>query len=541
MKKVIAHELAKAQRAISVAEFFEKNRHLLGFDNKRKALLTVVKEAVDNALDACEEAKILPELKVELTELAEDRYRVVVEDNGPGIVPEQIPNIFGKLLYGSKFHRLRQARGQQGIGISAAVLYSQLTTGKPARILSKISPKADSWALEIMIDVQRNEPKIVSERRVVWQRPHGTRIELEVEGNYQKGSQSADEYLKETAIVNPHATIIYLTPKAEQLVFARSTSNLPKEPKEIKPHPYGIELGTLLKLAATTKARTLSAFLCGDFCRIGPGTAREICAKAGLSPKSKPGGLGSITGERLLRAISQTKIVAPPTDCISPIGSELLERGLKKEIAAEFYTSTTRAPTVYRGMPFAIEAALAYGGKLPSDRQITLLRFANRVPLLYQAGACAITKAVASTNWRSYGLSQSEGSLPVGPVVLAVHMASVWVPFTSEAKEAIAHYPEILHEVKLAVQECGRALASFVNKKRRVSSELQKKSYIERYLPHISGALAELLVLSQKERSRVESALKAILERSRKVEKLEVEKIDRSDALGLEVGNGSEE
>ena len=147
-----AIRMAEKQREISVAEFFEKNRHLLGFDNKRKAILTVVKEAVDNSLDACEEAKILPEISVELVEMSEDRYRVIVEDNGPGIVRKQIPNIFAKLLYGSKFHTMKQQRGQQGIGISAAVLYAQLTTGRPAKITSKISPKDPAHYFELHLD-----------------------------------------------------------------------------------------------------------------------------------------------------------------------------------------------------------------------------------------------------------------------------------------------------------------------------------------------------------------------------------------------------
>jgi len=111
-----ARSMAARQRDISVSEFFTKNRHLLGFDNPQKALLTAVKEAVDNSLDACEEAGILPDLEVEIAEVSENRYRVAVQDNGPGIVQQQVPKIFGKLLYGSKFHRLKQQRGQQGIG-----------------------------------------------------------------------------------------------------------------------------------------------------------------------------------------------------------------------------------------------------------------------------------------------------------------------------------------------------------------------------------------------------------------------------------------
>ncbi len=530
----IAHELAKRQKEVSVAEFFERNRHLLGFDNKRKALLTVVKEAVDNALDACEEAKVLPEVSIEIIDMQNERYRVIVEDNGPGIVKEQIPNIFARLLYGSKFHTLKQGRGQQGIGISAALLYAQLTTGRPARVTSKISPKDPAHFVELHIDTQKNLPHIVKSEIVQWKKEHGTRIELDIEATYQKGSQSVDEYLKETAITNPHVTIIYTTPKAEQMIFPRATQELPKQAKEIKPHPYGVELGILMKMMKNTESRTIQSFFMNDFSRVGAQTVKEICEKAAIAPNLHPDEINMQQAERLITAIRDTKIIAPTTDCISPITSETLEKGLKKEIPAEFYASVTRPPEVYRGMPFVIECALAYGGELPKEEQIKILRFANRVPLLYQGGGCAITKAIMGINWRPYGLSQSGNAIPVGPLVMVVHLASVWPPFTSEAKEAIAHYPEIIKEIKLAVQEVGRELSRYVGKKKRVNDQLQKKSYIEKYLPHVGGALAELLKLSDKEQNRINEALKEILEKTRHIEELEKEEFeDSDDRLGI--------
>ncbi len=425
-----AEELALKQRSISIAEFFEKNRHLLGFDNKRKALLTAVKEAVDNSLDACEEARVMPEVTVSLTELREDRFHLVVEDNGPGIVKNQIPQVFARLLYGSKFHKLAQSRGQQGLGISAAILYAQLTTGKPAKIVSRISPKKPAQYYELRIDVEKNTPQIVKEEEVTWQKEHGTKIEMELEATYQKGMQSVDEYLKQTAIINPHATIIYTSPKAEQFIYSRATEKLPPLPREIKPHPYGVELGLLMRMLASTTSRTLQSFLMNEFSRVGAETAKEICRNAALLPNQKPSELGREHAEKLVAGIKNTKIISPPTDCISPIGEELIEKGLKKEIAAEFYCSATRPPSVYRGNPFQIECGIAYGGQLPADQAVTVLRFANRVPLLYQQGACGITEAITETNWKSYGLQQSGNNVPVGPAVILVHMASVWVPFT---------------------------------------------------------------------------------------------------------------
>lgn len=523
----IAVELAKKQREISIAEFFEKNRHLLGFDNKKKALLTTVKEAVDNSLDACEEAKVLPEITVEITEMGNGRYRIAVEDNGPGIVKEQIPNIFAKLLYGSKFHRLKQARGQQGIGISASVMYGQLTTGRPAKIISKIGENHPAYEIEVKLDTAKNRPDIISQKEVSWHKNHGTRVEIDLEGDYLKGSQSVDEYLKQTAIINPHISIIYQPPKGEQMMFVRATEQHPGEPKEIKPHPYGVELGRLIKMLEYTEYRTLQAFLVNEFSRIGAGTAKEICQGSSLLPNTHPAKISREMAEKLIEAIKKTKIMTPPTDCISPIGKELLEKGIRKEVNAEFYTSTTRLPSVYRGNPFIIEAALAYGGSLADEQPAEILRFANRVPLLYQQGACAIAKSIMKTNWKAYGLKQTADSIPIGPCVMVVHIASVWVPFTSEAKEAIAHYPEIIKEIKLALQEIGRELGRYMAKKNRLSKELMKVDYISTYLPYVSEALQEILRLDEREKARLEKHLRVVLEKSRVVQKDELEELDK--------------
>jgi len=490
--QVIAEELSKKQREVSVAEFFERNRHLLGFDNKRKALLTVVKEAVDNSLDACEEARILPEIKIEIVELSENRFRISIEDNGPGIVRKNIPSVFARLLYGSKFHSMKQARGQQGIGISAAVLYAQLTTGRPARIISRISKTHPAHYFELKIDTSKNLPEIQKDEEVEWEPEHGTRVEMDIEANYLRGDQSVDAYLKETAIVNPHATIIYTNPKAEQLVFPRAVDQLPPEAKEIKPHPYGVEIGIMMKLLKRSDARTLGAFLMQDFSRVSNQTANEICQNAGLARDMKPAELEHAHIEQLMEGIKKTKIIAPSTDCIVPIGAELLEKGLKKEIPAEFYVSRSRSPDVYKGIPFVVEVALAWGGLQAKDKPVNLLRFANRVPLLYQQGACASFKSIVGTNWKPYGLGQSQGSLPVGPLTIVVHLASVWPPFTSEAKEAIAHYPEIIKEMKLALQEAGRELGKYVNRKKRAAAEQERINVFEAYIPVMAESLADL-------------------------------------------------
>jgi DNA topoisomerase-6 subunit B len=513
-----AASMAKKQREISVSEFFSKNRHLLGFDNPAKALLTTIKEAVDNSLDACEEAGILPDIRVDVDQLAEDRFRVAVQDNGPGIVKNQVPRIFGQLLYGSKFHRLRQSRGQQGIGISAAGMYGQITTGKPVVIVSRIARNKPAHHFEIQIDTRKNAPVVAVDREVDWNGvDHGTRVEIELEATYRKGTRSVDAYIQQTGLANPHLRLEYRPPKDEPVLYERAADELPKEPMEIKPHPHGIELGMLMKMLAETKSRNVRGFLTSEFSRVSPRVASEILAKAGIRENASPRTVRRNDVEALFKAVNQTKIMAPPTNCLSPIGEDLLVAGLKQEVEAAFYAASTRSPAVYRGNPFQVEVALAYGGKLPADEPITLYRYANRVPLLYQQGACAVTKAVIGTSWRSYGVQQSKGSLPIGPIVLMVHIASAWVPFTSESKEAIAHYPEILKEIKLGIQECGRRLGTFIRRGQREREAERKRSYIEKYIPHIGIALKEILGLSDKEEDRVVATLKDTLERARKM------------------------
>ena len=516
-----AVELAKQQRDISVSEFFAKNRHLLGFDNPSKALLTTVKEGVDNSLDACEEAGILPDVRVEIRQLAETRFQVAIEDNGPGIVRAQVPKIFGSLLYGSKFHRLRQSRGQQGIGISAAGMYGLLTTGKPIVITTRTAGGREAHHLELVIDTKRNEPKVKQDEVVPWDRPHGTRVEIELEGAYRGGQHSVDAYIRQISLANPHAQITFVPPKAEEHgaehVFPRVSDELPPDTAEIKPHPYGVELGVLMQMFRDTTARNLRGCLQADFSRVSARTADEICEKARVASSRRPSEITREEAEKVHAAIQATKIMAPPTDCIAPIGHELILRALQSEVQADFHAAISRRPSVYRGNPFLVEVGLAYGGNLPAEEPITLYRYANRVPLQYQQGACAVTKAVTATDWKAYQLQQPRGALPLGPMLLMVHIASVWVPFTSESKEAIAHYPEIVKEIRLGLQECGRQVGLWIRKRRREADEAKKRAFIEKYIPQVAIGLQQILGFDDGERGRVVTSLTDVLERSRRM------------------------
>ena len=724
----IAEELAESQREISIAEFFEKNKHMLGFDSGARGLVTAVKEAVDNALDATEEAGILPDVYVEITEVG-DYYRVVVEDNGPGITKEQLPKVFGKLLYGSRFHKREQNRGQQGIGISAAVLYSQLTSGQPAKITSRPKGQSAAQYFELIIDTDTNEPEIDVDETTTWDRPHGTRIELEMEAN-MRARQQLHDYIKHTAVVNPHARIELREPGPDDpWKFERATDELPAETSEIRPHPHGVELGALIKMLDATESYSVSGFLQGEFTRVGTKTAdslidafrdryygRELAwsppstrstvagatradvedaIEAAVANKGAaataafaegvaetvadhdhvarsdlvrivgnvadaveddtgrtfgstvrenavtaawtvvtagPDGAGdanagnrtagdvsagadgdeadtplvtdlyalvddatstrkddetvramaealarrvgdmagsafritrddlerlvddaaafveeqhdatfgetargnvveaawsrartvpddppkvrTVAGDRdaaadLLDAMRATDILAPPTDCLAPITAELVEAGLRKEYDADFYAAATRDAEVHGGDPFIVEAGIAYGGEIPAEGEIELLRFANRVPLVYQRGACATTDVVRSIGWRNYGLDQPGGSgMPNGPAVISIHVASTNVPFTSESKDALANVPAIEDEIELAVREAARELKSYLNKRRSMQQRREKRDVLGRILPEMADKVSEV---TGRSRPDIDGALARIM------------------------------
>lgn len=468
----------------------------------------MVKEGVDNSLDACEEAGILPEILISVKPTGIDRFKISIEDNGPGIVESKVPLAFAKFLVGSKFHRLRQSRGIQGIGIHGAVLYSQLTTGRPVKITASTGKEINVF--ELMIDVTKNEPKIISHSSQKnpnkW---HGIKIELETEGKYIERQQSISEYLKQTAIANPFAHIIFEGPDGK-IEFKKTVEQLPKQPKEIKPHPYGIELGILRRMLSNTKAKNIVIFLTKDFSRVGKRSAEQICKLAKVEFGRMPQQLMHEESERLHKAMQMVRLIAPPTDCLSPLGESLIAEGLKKELPAEYFVALSRPPTVYRGYPFQIEVGLAYGGGMPQNETCQLFRFANKVPLLYHKADCAITEAVAEVDWKRYGLQQSSGALPVGPLAVLVHFVSVWVPFTSEGKQAIATYPEIIKEVKLALQDAGRKLARFVSQKRRSRESQLRRELFEKYIPELAESLEKL---TGKQKQKIIEELEKIIKK----------------------------
>jgi len=493
----IAYDLAKKQREISVAEFFERNKHILGFGNPTRALVTSVKEGVDNALDACEESGILPDIYVEIKNPSEEECIVIVEDNGPGIIKQQIPHVFARLLYGSRFHAIRQSRGQQGIGISAVVLYGQLTTGKHAKIISKIQDDKPAVVAELAIDTNKNRGEVIHQEVMRWEKISGTRVEISIIADYKRGKRFVYDYLQSTSIVNPHARLILKEADGSEHVFERTSDTLPKKSVEIQPHPYGVELGTLIKMAKESKSRKIASFLKSEFSSMGDRTADAVCDEAKIDRNLNPTELTRDQLAALHQAFKKVKIMAPPTECLSPIGEMLIRRSLKsetQEISPEFIFTASRPPAVHSGNPFQVEVGIVYGGILPKDKPVKLLRFANRIPLLYQQGDCAITSAIESIDWRRYGLDQPSGNgIPIGPAIFLTHIASTKIPYTSESKEAVADIPEIENEIKLAFRECARKIQVHINKKVRRAKTREKFDLITKILPEIAKKSAHML------------------------------------------------
>ena len=505
-----AERMASNQKQVAISEFFEKNKHFLGFDSLPRSLITAVKEAVDNSLDACEEARILPEIKIQITKLdgKKDIIELRSEDNGPGIPKKSIEKVFGQLLFGSRFHAIRQSRGQQGIGITGVVMYCQLTTGRKTHVRSKIATETSAAIVDIGLDTRKNKATKSGEGRELWELPdgtlkeHGLEITAQMKAKYQRGRQSVYQYLRMTSIVNPHADITFIDPDGETHHWPRVTERLPRKVESIKPHPHGIHLGTLQRMCTESTDSRMTVFLRNNFSGVSSRAAKELLAAAEIEEKAKPqllkadhyrALLEAFQGERMLNN-KPVKLLNPPTNCLSPIEELLIKKGLSKTIDSRYVTTMTRAPTVTQGNPYQVEVGLIFGDGMAADKPVEVLRFANRVPLMYQQGGCLLTKAIESVDWRQYGLDQAGGrGVPKGPAAILVHLASTNVQFTSEAKEALADNAEVIDEVRKALLEMGRGLRKHLEKKKKMAKTQDKFELVNDIIPAIAEKAAAIL------------------------------------------------
>ena len=477
--------MAQTFEEISPADFFYRNRDIAGFTNPARAVFTAIRELVENSLDAAEQVEIPPDIYVRLileggTSRGNEVYRLRVEDNGSGIPSRYIPSAFGQVLFGSKY-KLKQTRGTFGLGGTMAILYGQITTHKPARVISSTGG-SKIFKYTLMIDIQRNRP-IILERRILLNREgwRGTIVEFSLEGDYMRAMPKILEYFKQTAVMNPYANITFVDPRGRLYMFRRATTEMPSPPKETKPHPYGVDVELLQRIIYMTDCNNMIDFLKKHFHRVGENIARKFLKFAEMDEKKNPKELSHEEIVHLARAMKKFPDFLPPdASCLSPLGEELLKTGILKELKPEFVAVCQRKPSTYAGHPFIVEVAIAYGGEIPRKGEFVLYRFANRIPLLYDEASDVSFKVIQSINWRRYGVS------PDMPVAILVHICSTKVPYKTVGKEFIADRPEVKREILNGIREVARQLQRFLSRRAYVERQKKRLNIFAKYLPRIA-------------------------------------------------------
>jgi len=505
--------VAETFEEISAADFFYRNRDIAGFTNPARAIFSSIRELIENSLDAADQSALPPDIYIRLsyedeekfkTELEAEKeeeskeeeeeaetfesgvYRLRVEDNGSGVPARHIPAAFGQVLFGSKY-KLRQTRGTFGLGGTMAILYGQITTHKPAQVISSTG-KSKVYVYKIMVDIQRNRP-IILDRKILLNKEgwRGTIVEFSLEGDFVKAMPRILEYLKQTALVNPYANITFIDPKGRMFRFNRATKQMPTPPKETKPHPYGVDVETIQRLIRITPYRNMVDFMRNHFHRVGEVTARRFLDLTGMSTAKTP---RKLKPEEIVRLVHMMKrfdgFMAPDASCLSPLGEELLKTGILKELKPEFIAVRQRPPATYSGHPFIVEAAIAYGGEIPKRNDFVLYRFANKIPLLYDEASDVSWKIIKAMNWRRYHV------MPDTPIAVLVHLCSTKVPYKTVGKEFIADRPEVKREILNGIRDAARELQHFLTKQEHVERERKRLSTFSKYLPKIAQFSTEL-------------------------------------------------
>jgi len=513
----VAETEAKRMRAVNPAQYYRQNLGQLGFGDPEHALVQTIKELMDNSLDACEAMMILPEINVELI-ATEKRYEVVtnktkdgsvrtfpifkvsVEDNGCGVLRSKVAKCFGKVLYGSKFFSFKQSRGQQGLGVHAAIIYAQLTSLEPAVITTKTESDPSGYRVVLKIDTERNGPVVISTDEVKFERLHGTRVELMVAGDY---TDKVEYFIKELSLANPHADLAFKVVKEpnsepKQLHFKRANEILPPQPREIKPHLLSMEPGALLEMKSNDLCcKTAKQFLTRHFVRISEEKAAQLLKASGIRQDAPP---KEIDVERLLKAAREGDLMRPPLDVLSPIGEEALRQSLRRMYPdAEFIGAVAREPWSYRGVPFQVEVGAAFGGQSvindcdkvrESVFKSRVIRLGNKCPLIYDSKDCLLYKVVKEINWRNYKISQDEGSLPYAPMIIVVSLISTKVPYIVPGKFAVAYHEEIREQLRLALQTLGRMIYAFISHRQRQEHERHRQSIFQIYAKEVAKDLS---------------------------------------------------
>ena len=504
----------------STAEYFAKNLQQVGFSSPVKAVLTTLKEAMDNSLDACEEAHILPEITVEIKKKGRSSHKnielieVTVEDNGPGLKLEDLPKVFGEYLASSKFGRGRCSRGQQGIGISAATTWAQLTNASGVKVTSKTKSMQKAVCVSIDVDIKKNRGLVKKKETIKWDKSHGLKATFLIDGRIQlNGDGGLITYLEGTALVNPHLTLHYKLLDQNWRYIEKVAKEVPVIPPATLPHPHTMKLGEFISYAHLFGKATLKTFLQKGFSKISSKTLADF-KKNGLSESVFKKNLQSFTDveyKKVFHAIQKTEMSNPTTRSVLTVGEESLAQSIQRIGEVDFFSVITRKPRICDHKPVVVETAIARLLNKPQDSEgstVRLMRFANRVPLQFDKSACAITKAVESVNWRAYGLAQQKNNLPMGPYIFAVSVTSPFIKFKNASKETIDASEELVEEIRRTLMQTGQKLARHIKREKR-AEELEKKTqYIKQFVPILVQKLGDITKASD---ARLKKANKGIM------------------------------
>lgn len=507
----------------STAEYFAKNLQQVGFSSPLKAVLTTLKEAVDNSLDACEQTGILPELEIEVSKVGNgstkntDLIKVVVEDNGPGIDSDDLAKVFGEYLASSKFGKGQCSRGQQGIGISAATTWAQMTNAKGVQVISKTKSMRKAISAQVDVDIKTNTGIVKNKESIEWKKTHGTRVEFLMDGRIQlNGDGGLQTYVDGTALLNPHASMKFKLGEADWQKTDRVSQEMPEIPEATLPHPHTFKLGEFITHATLYGKVTLSKFLKTAFSRISDQSIQDF-TKAGLPKNLLEKPITSLSEEdfkKVFHAVQSTQLMSPSTKSVLTIGEDSLSKSIKRLGEVDFFSVVTRKPTICDFKPVVVEVALArFINRGEEGTPVQLLRFANRVPLQFDKSGCAITWAIESVNWKSYGLAQPKESLPQGPYVFAVSVVSPFIKFKNASKETIDASDELVEEIRRALMQAGQKLSRHIKHEMKEADLERKLAHIEQFGPILVEKLVVLAGANEARKKKAEEGLKKILGR----------------------------
>lgn len=507
----------------STAEYFAKNLQQVGFSSPLKAVLTTLKEAVDNSLDACEQNEILPELDIEVVKVGTgstkntDLVKIVVEDNGPGIEADDLAKVFGEYLASSKFGRGQCSRGQQGIGISAATTWAQMTNAKGVQVISKTKNMRKAISAQVDVDIKTNTGMLRNKETIEWKKQSGTRVEFLMDGRIQlNGDGGLLTYIEGTVLLNPHATVNYRLGEGDWVKTERVTAVTPEIPEATLPHPHTFKLGEFITHSHLYGKITLSKFLRTGFSRISDQALKDF-VKEGLPKNLLERPITSLNEEdfkKVFQAVQATQLMAPSTKSVLTVGEEALSKSINRMGQVDFFSVVTRKPTICDFKPVVVEVALArFVNRGSEDQPVQLLRFANRVPLQFDKSGCAITWAIESVNWKSYGLAQPKESLPLGPYVFAVSVVSPFIKFKNASKETIDASDELVEEIRRALMQAGQKLSRHIKHEMKEADLERKLAHIEQFGPILVEKLVVIAGANAARRKKAEEGLKKILGR----------------------------